>query len=93
MFENLSDKLHDVFRTLRGNSTLTESNISDALEEVRRADTRSAVWQIHSVILVFDSEKNFNSFKPFMAERVLCLPLYAGLSLEECDRICDVILG
>lgn len=37
MFENLSDKLHDVFRTLRGNSTLTESNISDALEEVRIA--------------------------------------------------------
>ena len=37
MFENLSDKLHDVFRTLRGNSTLTESNISDALEEVRVA--------------------------------------------------------
>jgi dTDP-4-amino-4,6-dideoxygalactose transaminase len=28
-----------------------------------------------------------------VAQRVLCLPLYAGLSMEECDRICDVILG
>ena len=37
MFDNLSDKLHDVFRTLRGNSTLTESNISDALAEIRIA--------------------------------------------------------
>ena len=37
MFENLSDKLHDVFRTLRGNSTLTEKNISDALSEIRIA--------------------------------------------------------
>lgn len=29
----------------------------------------------------------------FVAERVLTLPLYAGLSIEDCDRICDVILG
>ncbi len=37
MFESLSDKLHDVFRKLRGQSTLTESNISDAMREIRLA--------------------------------------------------------
>ena len=34
MFESLSDKLHDVFRKLRGQSTLTESNIADAMREI-----------------------------------------------------------
>lgn len=37
MFESLSDKLHDVFRKLRGHSTLTESNIADAMREIRLA--------------------------------------------------------
>ena len=37
MFESLSDKLHDVFRTLRGQSTLTENNIADAMREIRVA--------------------------------------------------------
>ena len=29
----------------------------------------------------------------YMAERVLTLPLYADLPLEDVDRICDIILG
>ena len=29
----------------------------------------------------------------FIADRVLTLPLYAGLSLEDVDRICDIILA
>lgn len=37
MFESLSDKLHDVFRKLRGQSTLSESNITDAMREIRLA--------------------------------------------------------
>jgi signal recognition particle subunit SRP54 len=37
MFESLSDKLHDVFRKLRGQSTLSEANISDAMREIRLA--------------------------------------------------------
>ena len=28
----------------------------------------------------------------YISERVLTLPLYADLSLEEIDRICDIIL-
>ena len=37
MFDNLSDKLHGVFKKLRGESRLTESNISDAMREIRLA--------------------------------------------------------
>ncbi|MBQ2960857.1 MAG: DegT/DnrJ/EryC1/StrS family aminotransferase [Oscillospiraceae bacterium] len=48
----------------------------------------------------FDCYKGRPGFDPdmtpvakFVGERILCLPLYAGLSLEDVDRICDVILG
>ena len=34
MFEALGDKLYDVFRRLRGNAVLTESNVSDAMKEI-----------------------------------------------------------
>ncbi|MBQ4106920.1 MAG: signal recognition particle protein [Lentisphaeria bacterium] len=37
MFESLSDKLHAVFKKLRGQSTLTETNITEAMSEIRRA--------------------------------------------------------
>nr|HPQ41002.1 signal recognition particle protein [bacterium] len=37
MFDSLSDRLQGVFKTLRGQARLTESNISDALREVRIA--------------------------------------------------------
>ena len=37
MFDSLSDKLHDVFRKLRGQSTLTEENIAEAMREIRLA--------------------------------------------------------
>jgi signal recognition particle subunit SRP54 len=37
MFENLSDKLQRVFKTLRGEGVLTEENIAEALTEIRTA--------------------------------------------------------
>ena len=37
MFENLTDKLQRAFKTLRGQGTLTEENIADALREIRVA--------------------------------------------------------
>ena len=37
MFENLTDKLQRVFKTLRGQGTLTEENIAEALGEIRVA--------------------------------------------------------
>src|SRR5215510_15463645 len=37
MFENLSEKLQRAFKTLRGQATLTEENIDEALREIRLA--------------------------------------------------------
>ena len=37
MFENLSDKLHGVFKKLRGETQLSEKNIADAMREIRLA--------------------------------------------------------
>src|SRR6516164_4210567 len=37
MFENLSEKLQRVFKNLRGQGTITEENIGDALREIRVA--------------------------------------------------------
>jgi signal recognition particle subunit SRP54 len=37
MFENLTDKLQRAFKTLRGQGTLTEENIAEALREIRIA--------------------------------------------------------
>src|SRR5579883_225962 len=37
MFENLTDKLQRAFKTLRGQGTLTEENIQEALSEIRVA--------------------------------------------------------
>jgi len=37
MFDNLSDRLTKTFKTIRGQGRLTESNVKDALRDVRRA--------------------------------------------------------
>lgn len=37
MFEALSDRLESAWKTLRGQTKISESNIQDALKEVRRA--------------------------------------------------------
>ena len=37
MFENLSNKLQDVFRNLKGEGKISETNITDALREVKKA--------------------------------------------------------
>ncbi|AUM96497.1 TPA: DegT/DnrJ/EryC1/StrS family aminotransferase [Clostridium botulinum] len=39
----------------------------------------------------FDVEKT--PVAKYIADRVLCLPLYADLDLEDVDRICDIILN
>ena len=43
MFENLQEKLQRTFKTLRGQGTITEENIADALREVRLALLESDV--------------------------------------------------
>ncbi len=53
MFGNLSDKLDGVFRTLRGLGKISESNVSDALREVRLA--------------LLEADVDFNVAKDFIA--------------------------
>ena len=43
MFENLTDKLQRSFKTLRGQGTITEENISEAMREIRLALIESDV--------------------------------------------------
>jgi signal recognition particle subunit SRP54 len=43
MFENLSDKLQRSFKTLRGQGTITEENIGEAMREIRLALIESDV--------------------------------------------------
>ena len=43
MFETLSDKLQRSFKTLRGQGTLTDENINEALREIRVALLESDV--------------------------------------------------
>ena len=43
MFENLSDKLQRSFKTLRGQGTISEENVADALREIRTALLESDV--------------------------------------------------
>ena len=53
MFGRLSDKLQDVFKNLRGQGRITDSNIADALREVRLA--------------LLDADVNFQVAKDFIA--------------------------
>jgi signal recognition particle subunit SRP54 len=43
MFENLSDKLQRSFKHLRGQGTITDENIGEALQEIRLALLESDV--------------------------------------------------
>ena len=54
MFESLSDSLNKVFKNLRGRGKLTESNIRDALREVRMA--------------LLEADVNYNVAKSFIAK-------------------------
>ncbi len=53
MFDSLSDKLQDTFKRLRGQATLTESNMAETLREIRLA--------------LLDADVNINIVKEFIA--------------------------
>ncbi len=53
MFDNLSDRLNNVFRDLRGHGKLSEKNIQEALKEVRMA--------------LLEADVNFKVVKDFIA--------------------------
>jgi signal recognition particle subunit SRP54 len=54
MFENLSDRLNATFKKLRGHGKLTDSNIKEAMDEVRTA--------------LLEADVNFTVVKDFIAE-------------------------
>nr|MCR4558559.1 signal recognition particle receptor subunit alpha [Bacteroidales bacterium] len=51
MFESLTEKLEQSFKKIKGEGTLTEINVVDALKEVRRA--------------LLDADVNYNIVKEF----------------------------
>jgi len=53
MFSQLSDKLQDVFKDLRGHGKITETNVADAMREVRMA--------------LLEADVDFNVAKGFIA--------------------------
>lgn len=60
MFERLTDRLQETFRTLSGRGVLTEKNITDALRDVRRA--------------LLEADVNYSVVKQFIATvREQCL--------------------
>ena len=60
MFENLTDKLQETFKKISGNAALTESNISDAMRDIRMA--------------LLEADVNYEIVKDFIAEvREECL--------------------
>ena len=54
MFDNLSDKLQDAFKKISGQARLTESNIADAMREIRLA--------------LLEADVNFAIVKEFIAQ-------------------------
>ena len=54
MFARLSDKLQDAFKNLRGQGKISESNVTDALREVRMA--------------LLDADVHFQVAKDFIAK-------------------------
>jgi signal recognition particle subunit SRP54 len=78
MLENLSEKLQKVFRNLRGYGKLTESNIGDALNEVRKA--------------LLDADVNYKVAKEFVASaRQKCLGKEVVTSVTPGQQVVKII--
>ena len=54
MFQEITDKFESVFRRLRGQGKLSESNIAEALREVRR--------------VLLEADVNYKVVKQFVAD-------------------------
>jgi signal recognition particle subunit SRP54 len=88
MFESLSEKIQGVFAKLRGQGTLTEDNISEALREVRRA--------------LLEADVNLGVVKAFIAkvkEQALGEEVQKGLNPGQSfikivhDELCELMGG
>ena len=72
MFDNLSEKFADAFKNLQGNGKISESNIEDALKQVRTA--------------LLEADVNFKVVKQFIAavkEKSLGEKVISGVNPEE----------
>src|SRR6201986_832310 len=72
MFENLSDKLQRAFKNLRGQGTVTEENIGDALREIR--------------VALLEADVNLNVVKELIdhiREKAVCQQVMTVLSPTE----------
>ena len=73
MFNNLTDKLHDALRKLRGVASLSESNISEAMNDVRTA--------------LLDADVNREVADGFIEEvQKSCLGKPVGTGVLDCPR-------
>lgn len=77
-FEGLSDKLQSVFKKLKGKGTLTESDINDAMREVRLA--------------LLEADVNFKVVKQFVANvKEKCLGADVLKSLTPSQQVIKVV--
>jgi signal recognition particle subunit SRP54 len=78
MFENLSEKLQRSFKTLRGQGTLTDENINDALREIRLA--------------LLESDVNLNVAKDLIEHiRAKALGSQVATSLSPAEQIVKIV--
>jgi signal recognition particle subunit SRP54 len=78
MFENLTDKLQRAFKNLRGQGTLTEENIGEALKEIRMA--------------LLEADVNFNVVKQLIEQiRVKALGHEVMTSLSPSEQVIKIV--
>ena len=78
MFENLSEKLQRSFKTLRGQGTLTDENINDALREIRLA--------------LLESDVNLNVAKDLIEQiRTKALGSQVATALSPAEQIVKIV--
>lgn len=79
MFDNLSDRLQDIFAGLRGKGKLTEEDINSAMKEVRMA--------------LLEADVNFKVVKSFIAKtKERCLEAEVLESLTPAQNVIKVVL-
>ncbi len=78
MFENLSEKLQRSFKTLRGQGTLTDENINDALREIR--------------VALLESDVNLNVAKELIEKiRAKALGSQVATALSPAEQIVKIV--
>ena len=78
MFESLTDKLQLTFKKIRGHATLTESNIAEAMSEIRMA--------------LLEADVNYEIVKEFVADvREECLGAEVLKTVSPGDQLVKIV--